>query len=247
MHALAIAGAIFGVFYGAYVYLQIFHPAVLRGEFLKKPLQAKAPPPAPHGGRAACSPHAADRFCGRRNSRSSPGWRTASRRTRHAAPAAAAAPPRRELAGLPQAKVPKAAGSDLMPPEHVPHRASQPRAGSRVLWTCGSTRSRTQSPSNHPKAATRDRGPVSDASVGSAAAGALRAGGKPLSGGAAGRPSEHRRACSAWPRSPAVAATANRRSASTSGRSNWTRETPAAQAGLISSSGRPIHNFPRPG
>ena len=47
VHALAIAGAIFGVFYGAYVYLQIFHPAVLRGDFLKQPLQAKAPPPAP--------------------------------------------------------------------------------------------------------------------------------------------------------------------------------------------------------
>ena len=46
-HALAIAGAIFGVFYGAYVYLQIFHPAVLRGDFLKQPLQAKAPPAAP--------------------------------------------------------------------------------------------------------------------------------------------------------------------------------------------------------
>ena len=47
VHALAIAGTIFGVFYGAYVYLQIFHPAVLRGDFLKQPLQAKAPPPAP--------------------------------------------------------------------------------------------------------------------------------------------------------------------------------------------------------
>jgi Flp pilus assembly protein TadD len=46
VHAFAIAGGIFGVFYGAYVYLQIFHPAVLRGDFLRKPaLQARTPPP----------------------------------------------------------------------------------------------------------------------------------------------------------------------------------------------------------
>jgi Flp pilus assembly protein TadD len=49
VHAFAIAGGIFGVFYGAYVYLQIFHPALLRGDFLreKPPLQARTPPPAP--------------------------------------------------------------------------------------------------------------------------------------------------------------------------------------------------------
>jgi Flp pilus assembly protein TadD len=47
VHAFAIAGGIFGVFYGAYVYLQIAHPALLRGEFLRRPpLQAKQPPPA---------------------------------------------------------------------------------------------------------------------------------------------------------------------------------------------------------
>jgi Flp pilus assembly protein TadD len=47
VHAFAVAGGIFGVFYGAYVYLQIFHPAVLRGDFLRRPaLQAKSPPPA---------------------------------------------------------------------------------------------------------------------------------------------------------------------------------------------------------
>jgi Flp pilus assembly protein TadD len=47
VHAFAIAGGIFGVFYGTYVYLQIFHPAVLRGDFLRRPaLQAKSPPPA---------------------------------------------------------------------------------------------------------------------------------------------------------------------------------------------------------
>jgi Tfp pilus assembly protein PilF len=47
--AFAIVGGIFAVFYGAYVYLQIFHPAVLRGDFLRdKPaLQARTPPLAP--------------------------------------------------------------------------------------------------------------------------------------------------------------------------------------------------------
>lgn len=48
VHAFAIAAAIFGVFYGAYLYLAIFHPAVLRGDFgfaRKPPLQAKNPPP----------------------------------------------------------------------------------------------------------------------------------------------------------------------------------------------------------
>jgi tetratricopeptide (TPR) repeat protein len=57
VHAFAIAAAIFGVFYGAYVYLQIFHPAVLRGDFLTSFLQSKPPSaakrrtPPPHAGR----------------------------------------------------------------------------------------------------------------------------------------------------------------------------------------------------
>ena len=36
--------AIFVVFYGAYLYLQIFHPAFLRGEFFSKPVIATTPP-----------------------------------------------------------------------------------------------------------------------------------------------------------------------------------------------------------
>jgi tetratricopeptide (TPR) repeat protein len=47
VHAFAAFAAIFLVFYGGYVYLQIFHPAVLRGNFLSKPLTAKSPPPPP--------------------------------------------------------------------------------------------------------------------------------------------------------------------------------------------------------
>jgi Flp pilus assembly protein TadD len=57
VHAFAVAAFIFGLFYGAYVYLQIFPPAVLRGDFLTSFLQSKPPStakrrnPPPHAGR----------------------------------------------------------------------------------------------------------------------------------------------------------------------------------------------------
>src|SRR5215213_4574803 len=41
--ALAIGATVFLVFYGIYVYLQIAHPGILRGEFLRQPLAAKTP------------------------------------------------------------------------------------------------------------------------------------------------------------------------------------------------------------
>jgi Tfp pilus assembly protein PilF len=44
--ALAIAAAIFLLFYGVYVYLQIAHPGILRGEFVRQPLAPQVPPPA---------------------------------------------------------------------------------------------------------------------------------------------------------------------------------------------------------
>jgi tetratricopeptide (TPR) repeat protein len=48
VHAFAILAAIFLVFYGGYVYLQIFHPGLLQGNFLpQRPLRATTPPPAP--------------------------------------------------------------------------------------------------------------------------------------------------------------------------------------------------------
>jgi Flp pilus assembly protein TadD len=47
VHAFAIGAGIFALFYGVYVYLQIFHPAVLRGEFVTKSLQARTPPSSP--------------------------------------------------------------------------------------------------------------------------------------------------------------------------------------------------------
>ncbi|HTS54373.1 MAG TPA: tetratricopeptide repeat protein [Burkholderiales bacterium] len=45
VHTFAMVAGVFMVFYGTYVYLQLFHPAVLRGDFLSSPLAAKAPPP----------------------------------------------------------------------------------------------------------------------------------------------------------------------------------------------------------
>jgi Tfp pilus assembly protein PilF len=52
VHTFAIVAGIFGAFYGTYVYLQIFHPALLRGDFLRQQpaLQARtpdSPPPRP--------------------------------------------------------------------------------------------------------------------------------------------------------------------------------------------------------
>jgi Tfp pilus assembly protein PilF len=46
VHTFAAAAGVFMVFYGAYVYLQLFHPALLRGDLLSSaPLAAKTPPP----------------------------------------------------------------------------------------------------------------------------------------------------------------------------------------------------------
>jgi Tfp pilus assembly protein PilF len=44
VHTFAMAAGVFFVFYGGYVYLQLFHPALLRGDFLSSPLAAKTPP-----------------------------------------------------------------------------------------------------------------------------------------------------------------------------------------------------------
>jgi Tfp pilus assembly protein PilF len=44
--ALGIAAGIFLVGYAGYVYLQIFHPGLLRGEFMRQPIAAKSPPPS---------------------------------------------------------------------------------------------------------------------------------------------------------------------------------------------------------
>jgi Flp pilus assembly protein TadD len=48
VHTFAAVAGVFLLFYGVYVYLQIFHPGILRGDFLDRPpLKAKSPPPAP--------------------------------------------------------------------------------------------------------------------------------------------------------------------------------------------------------
>ncbi|HTO44837.1 MAG TPA: tetratricopeptide repeat protein [Burkholderiales bacterium] len=45
VHTFAMLAGVFLVFYGVYVYLQLNHPALLRGDFLSSPLTAKAPAP----------------------------------------------------------------------------------------------------------------------------------------------------------------------------------------------------------
>ena len=46
------------LFYGVYVYLQMFHPSILRGDFFNKPpLKAKSPPPLPSPISKAPPPH----------------------------------------------------------------------------------------------------------------------------------------------------------------------------------------------
>jgi Tfp pilus assembly protein PilF len=45
VHTFAALAGVFMVFYGVYVYLQLFHPALLRGDFLSKPFAAQTPPP----------------------------------------------------------------------------------------------------------------------------------------------------------------------------------------------------------
>jgi Tfp pilus assembly protein PilF len=47
VHTFAMVAGVFMVFYGTYVYLQLFHPALLRGDFLSSPLAAKTPPTQP--------------------------------------------------------------------------------------------------------------------------------------------------------------------------------------------------------
>jgi Tfp pilus assembly protein PilF len=48
VHIFAGVSGVFLLFYGVYVYLQIFNPGILRGEFFSQDLVAKAPPPPAH-------------------------------------------------------------------------------------------------------------------------------------------------------------------------------------------------------
>jgi Flp pilus assembly protein TadD len=46
--ALGVAAGVFGVFYAIYVYLQIAHPGILRGDFMRQSVAPKVPPPSAH-------------------------------------------------------------------------------------------------------------------------------------------------------------------------------------------------------
>jgi len=124
VHALAIAGAIFGLFYGVYVYLQIFHPAVLRGDFLKQPLQAKAPPPTPRpiAPPTAPVPAAAE-----------PSGAPSAAAQGGAPPSPTAAPPtQKPLAGMPSVKAPNRPVTSEQPPPVARAVAREPTMRRRL-------------------------------------------------------------------------------------------------------------------
>jgi len=113
VHTFAGFAGVFAVFYGGYLYLQLFHPAVLRGELWSKPLTATAPPPtmpplAPAPTNAA-GPEAGTAGPGVQagNSQSTISTVTASQpgpKPVGAGPSAAA--PAAAIAGMPQTKTP---------------------------------------------------------------------------------------------------------------------------------------------
>ena len=106
VHSFAAVAGVFMLFYGSYVYLQLFHPAILRGDFLSKPLASTTPPPPtqpitppPAAPSAAAPAPETAAVAGAANA-------SASGPALSAAPPAAAPPasaPTAPIAGLPQA------------------------------------------------------------------------------------------------------------------------------------------------
>jgi Tfp pilus assembly protein PilF len=131
VHTFAGLAGVFAVFYGGYLYLQLFHPAVLRGELWSKPLttnppltqtQPIAPPPAPP---PAVDTAAATATSGQTTSPPAPGAATATPLIAKPAPSAPTIAPTTAIAGMPQAtttKAPRAvrAESSARRPEPAP-------------------------------------------------------------------------------------------------------------------------------
>jgi Flp pilus assembly protein TadD len=122
VHSFAALAGIFLLFYGVYVYLQIFHPGILRGDFLNQaPLKGKSPPPAPSPISKApaiplpeATPAPATAGAGMPAASSDPG---------QSAPTSPEPQPSKPIAGLPQ-------GKPAAPTE--PARPAVAAAGSRV-------------------------------------------------------------------------------------------------------------------
>ena len=116
VHTFAGLAGVFAIFYGTYLYLQLFHPAVLRGELWSKPLTANAPPPQaqPVAPPAApppavdTAPAVAPPASQATNGPSAPGGTTATALVAKPAPSAPTTAPITGISGMPQASTTKA-------------------------------------------------------------------------------------------------------------------------------------------
>jgi Tfp pilus assembly protein PilF len=120
VHTFAGLAGVFAIFYGTYLWLQLYHPAVLRGELWSKPLTANAPPPQtqpiaplpappPAVETAASSPTTGQ-------TTSAPPAATATPLVAKTAPPAPTVAPTTAIAGMPQAgtrKAPRTASAEL--------------------------------------------------------------------------------------------------------------------------------------
>ena len=136
VHIFAAVSGVFLLFYGVYVYLQIFNPGILRGEFFSQELVAKTPPPArpitappavakPPAGTVTAAPAAVAPGVAPAPASGKPGHESPLPSAVAPGPAVAPAPPPTpEVAGLP--KAPDAPARRAASAEVSPKRAAAP-------------------------------------------------------------------------------------------------------------------------
>jgi tetratricopeptide (TPR) repeat protein len=131
VHTFAMFAGVFLVFYGAYVYLQLFHPALLRGDFLSSPLTAKAPPPQAQSVVQPAPPPPAVAPAPATPVQPAP---TSAASAAPPSTVAAPAPPAATIAGMPQsvqgrggkgAQAERTPRSPAAPPRHAPVSADE--------------------------------------------------------------------------------------------------------------------------
>jgi Tfp pilus assembly protein PilF len=137
VHIFAAVSGVFLLFYGVYVYLQIFNPGILRGEFFSQELVAKTPPPParpitpppaaakPLAGTVTAAPSVVTPGVAPAPAAGKPGHESPLPSAVAPGPTVAPAPPPTpELAGLP--KAPDTAPRRTAPAEVSPTRATAP-------------------------------------------------------------------------------------------------------------------------
>jgi Flp pilus assembly protein TadD len=157
VHTFAILAGIFLLFYGVYVYLQMFHPRILRGDFFNKPqLKVKSPPSPPSPiSRAPLAPEPAPAAS---PPRAAP--ETAVETGVAPTPQHPQAQPAQPIAGLPQAQPPAAAALPANPPAVGSERSKQPAVS--AARTRPATRAPREAPSRREVVATEPTGPLED-------------------------------------------------------------------------------------